>query len=72
MTEKKSVVMDLGGGQSMKKRSEGFQRGKNKLLGVMHIFTVLIVVMIAQVNAYAMTYQQYTLCLLHCTSIVPQ
>ena len=35
----------------MEKGREGFQRGDNKLLGVVGMFTILIMVMVVQVNA---------------------
>lgn len=49
----------------MEKGREGFQIVKNKFLGMTYIliFTILIVVMVAQVNVYVITFQTYTLCM---------
>lgn len=41
----------------VEKGRERFQRGRNKLLRVMDMFTMLIVVMAVQVNVYVITYQ---------------
>lgn len=41
----------------VEKGRERFQRGRNKLLRVMVMFTMLIVVMAVQVNVYVITHQ---------------
>lgn len=49
---------DWGNREAESREGEGgISKGKNKLSGVMDTFTILIMVMAAQVNVYVITYQ---------------